>query len=235
MPETATTKPTRRGRSPVDINRQQKEDAERDLARRTAAKASAANTAVATKPPTTPAAATPDSRTTAQKYLDEIAPAAIVGRMIKFNKEGRFVTHDDGAPVAEDAEFVVLADQTLIGWVKFSDEEGTPPARVMGLLYDGFTMPPRETLGDLDPATWELGLDKLPSDPWQHHVYTVLQHVGTAELFTFVTSSTTGRRAIGNLLKHFDRMQRTTPGELPVVRLKVGGFNHRDPRWPNSK
>ena len=40
----------------------------------------------------------------------------------------------------------------------------------------------------------------------------------------------TGRRAVGNLLRHYDRMQRTHPDELPVVRLKVGGFQHRDER-----
>ena len=58
-----------------------------------------------------------------------------------------------------------------------------------------------------------------------------LQDTSTNELFTFVTTSVTGRRAVGNLLHHFDRMQRLNVGDLPVVRLKPGGFNHRkDPR-----
>lgn len=52
----------------------------------------------------------------------------------------------------------------------------------------------------------------------------------THELFTFVTSSITGRRAIGNLLRHYDRMERTKADAYPIVRLKVGGFNHRDER-----
>ena len=47
-------------------------------------------------------------------------------------------------------------------------------------------------------------------------------------MFTFATSSKTGRRAVGTLLKHYDRMQKTNPGELPVVRLRTGGFQHRD-------
>ena len=100
----------------------------------------------------------------------------------------------------------------------------------MGLLYDNFVMPPRSTLGDDDPADWKAGLSGAPEDPWKHHIYLVLQHGATAELFTFVTSSQTGRRAIGNLLRHFDRMRKNNPGELPVVRLKVGGFQHRDER-----
>ena len=216
MPEAATTKTARRGRTAVEINKQQKEDAERDLARRTAAKASAASnggasTAVAVKPES--AVAVPDTRAAAEKYLDEVAPASIVGRMVKFNKEAQFVTRDDGEPIAKDVEFVALCDQTLIGWVRFNDA-GTPPDKVMGLWYDNFAMPPRATLGDLDQATWELGLDGKPADPWQHHQYLVLQRTGTAEMFTFVTSTETGRRAVGNLLRHFRRMERTMPGEL---------------------
>ena len=155
-------------------------------------------------PKASTAVAVPDNRSYRERYLDDVAPASIVGRMIKFSKEGTFVTHDDGAEIDEGAEFTVLADETLIGWIKFNGD-GEPPSREMGLLYDGFSMPARESLGDLDTAQWELGLDGQPADPWQHHQYLVLQHTGTAELFTFVTSSKTGRRAVGNLLRHFDR------------------------------
>ena len=40
----------------------------------------------------------------------------------------------------------------------------------------------------------------------------------------------TERRAVGNLLRHYDRTQKSHPDELPVVRLKTGGFQHRDER-----
>ena len=43
-------------------------------------------------------------------------------------------------------------------------------------------------------------------------------------------SSKTGRRAVGNLLRHYDRMQRTHPEEFPVIRLRTGGFQHKDDR-----
>ena len=52
----------------------------------------------------------------------------------------------------------------------------------------------------------------------------------THELFTFVTSSITGRRAVGNLIRHYDRMQKTDASAYPIVRLKIGGFQHRDDR-----
>ena len=84
--------------------------------------------------PKATAAARADNREYRQRYLDEVAPASIVGRMVKFSKEGKFVTSDDDQEIPEDAEFTVLAEETLIGWCKFNGE-GEPPDRIMGLLY----------------------------------------------------------------------------------------------------
>jgi len=163
------------------------------------------------------------------EYLDSVASTGIVGRMIKFSKEGKFITPDTEEEIGEETDFIVLADQTWVGLVKFT--EGAPPERVGGLLYDeGFKTPDRASLGDTDSSEWPLGLDNRPQDPWQHQQYLVLQHGDTAELFTFVTGSITGRRAVGNLLRHYDRMQRTNPNDLPVVKLKKSGFQHRDER-----
>jgi hypothetical protein len=217
---TATPKPKRPPPTPEQIRAVQQKDAEQDLAERKA-------NLPAPPPPT--AVAAPDSRTPVQAYIDEIAPASMVGRMVKFNKDGNFVTADDDAGISDDVDFVALCDQTLVGWIKFNGE-GQPPDRHMGLLYDGFAMPARSTLGDDDPTTWEI-FNGQPQDPWQHQIYLVLERRDeTRELFTFVTSSVTGRRAIGNLLRHFDRMEKTKADAYPIVRLKVGGFNHRDER-----
>ena len=73
------------------------------------------------------------------RYLDDVAPSNIVGRMIKFSKDGKFFTPDDEA---EDQDFVALCEETLVGWVKFNGP-GEPPDRVMGLLYDAYAMPAR--------------------------------------------------------------------------------------------
>jgi hypothetical protein len=181
-----------------------------------------------THKPESKAVAVADARPYRDRYLDEIAPANIVGRLVKFSKDGAFTTVDDDKPISDEAEFVVLADQTCIGWVRFNND--APPDREMGLLYDNFVMPSRESLGDLDPAKWDLGLDNAPQDPWQHFIYLVLQNTATAELFTFTTSSKTGRRAVGNLLRHFDRMKKSHPDELPRVKLSAGGFEHKDSR-----
>jgi hypothetical protein len=118
------------------------------------------------------------------RYLDEVAPTNIVGRMIKFSKDGKFVTPDDDGEISEDQDFVCLADETLVGFVKFNGP-GEPPDREMGLLYDpGFVMPERDALGDNDQSQWEEGLDGKPADPWQHHMYLVLQQADSRELYT---------------------------------------------------
>lgn len=230
--------PRPRPRPTSAVLAEQKADSERDRQRQVAPLArpvaAAAPTAAARElaprsGPALPAAPPPDTRTAVQQYLDEVAPAMIVGRMIKFAKEGEFKTPDDDTMVGDDIDFIALADQTQIGWIKFNGD-GEPPDREMGLLYDGFVMPERSTLGDDDQSVWETGLNGQPADPWQHQMNLVLQRGDTAELFTYTTTSTTGRRAVGNLLRHYDRMQRTHPDMYPVVRLKVGGFNHRDER-----
>jgi hypothetical protein len=177
----------------------------------------------------TAAVTVPDNRSYRQRYLDEVAPASIVGRLIKFSKDGQFITADDEEPVPTDTEFAALCDQTLVGWLKFNGE-GLPPDRAMGLLYGDFVMPPRQSLGDLDQSEWDMGLDGTPADPWQHHICIVLQNTATQELFTYDTSSKTGRRACGNLLRHYDRMCRTHPDDLPRVRLGTGRFAHKDAR-----
>jgi hypothetical protein len=219
MTNTPSTPSQRKPPTAAEVLARQKADAEK--------RHSGNGTAVATATTSTPVAM-PDKKNATAQYLDEIAPASIVGRMIKFSKDGQFVTSDDGESISDVAEFVVLADQTLVGWLKFNED--TPPDRVMGLLYDGFAMTTRNTLGNTDEAEWPTGLSGQPDDPWKHQICLVLQNTETTELFTFVTSSKTGRRSVGNLLRHYDRMLRMNPGELPVVRLKASGFQHRDDR-----
>jgi hypothetical protein len=221
------TKPAYR-RTPEQIAAEQKEQAAALKAAK-AAPATPTATAIVPAKPASTAVAVPDSRTPMQAYLDEVAPASMVGRLIKFSKDGTFCTADDTEPVSDDADFIALCDETLVGWIKFG-EDGTPPTKIMGLLYDGFVMPSRGSLGDNDESEWPAGLSGQPADPWLHQMNLVLQHAETKELFTFSTTSSTGRRAVGNLLRHYNRMQKTNSGEVPVVKLKAGGFNHRDTR-----
>ena len=211
---------------------QQAADSNRDQAaklRRTLPPAKPATDIVPAAKPALPAEVPPDNRTPAQKYLDEFVPVSLVGRAIRGTKEYVFATPDDGEPVPDNVDFVALCDQTMVGYIRFNGENN-PPDYMMGPLYDGFVMPDRNTLGDLDPSKWELGLDGKPQDPLRHFNYLVLQRGDNGELFTYTAGSVTGRRAVGNLLRHYNRTQKSHPEMYPVVRLKEGGFNHRDER-----
>jgi len=224
-----TTKPTRHPPTANEINAQQKADAERDLARARSAGQPPATALTSPQRPLMPAV--PESPADfRQRYIDEIAPNTIAGRLVKFDKSGRFVTADDGEPIDDTRDFVALCDETLVGWIKFDPDGEAPPERHAGLLYDGYIMPARESLGDLDEAEWPAGLSGAPTDPWQHQILLVLEDRASHELFTFATSSKTGRRAVGNLLRYYDRIAKQGHDSYPVTRLKAGGFEHKDPR-----
>jgi hypothetical protein len=173
--------------------------------------------------------ALPDTRTKVERFLDEEAPNRVVGRLVQFSKDGEFVISDTEEVIAAEREFLALGEETLIEWIKFNGE-GVPPTQIAGLLYSDFELPPREALGDLDEAQWPLGLSGKTDDPWKRGTYIVLQDVDTHELFTFITRSKTGRIAAATLLRHYERLKKSHPGECPIVRLKVGGFEHKDTR-----
>ena len=229
-----TTEAPRMRVSPTtrEILQRQTADAERNRAQQkkpvaTATKPAVTGTAVA--PAKSTAVTVPDTRTPVEAYLDEIAPSSFSGLLTKFNKDGKFVVTSTGDEISESSEFIALCDETLVGWIKFNGE-GAQPDRAQGLLYSDFVKPPRETLGDADESQWEIGLNGEPADPWQHQMNLVLQETTTAEIFTFSTTSDTGRRAVGNLLRHYERLRRKDNNLYPVVRLKTGGFQHKDPR-----
>jgi hypothetical protein len=173
--------------------------------------------------------AMPDKRTSVEKFLDEEAPNRLVGRRIDFSKEGEFVIADTDDKINPDTDFHALCGETLIEWIKFNGKDN-PPTQIAGLLYENFELPSRESLGDNDYAEWPIGLSGQPEDPWKRGTYIVIQDVDTKEFFTFVTRSKTGRTAAANLLRHYERLRKSHPGECPVVKLKVGGFEHKDSR-----
>lgn len=163
-------------------------------------------------------------------FIGELNQQAIPGTMVKFDgKKGVFVRTDTDEALDQETEYVAYCGQVLDGWIKFG-AKGEPPTRIIGMPFDGFVRPPREDLGDTDESLWEPGLSGKPQDPWQHQVMLPLERADNAELFVFVTSSVTGRMAVGKLLDHYQRMARAFPDEQLTIKLKVGGFKHRDDR-----
>jgi hypothetical protein len=119
--------------------------------------------------------------------------------------------------------------QIQAGYIKFNGK-GNPPDRKMGPVFSGFTPPDRESLGDTDQDLWEKSLEGKPQDPWQFQLMVPMQVVETGELLIFSTSSITGKRAVDNLIEQCERMQRLEPDFYPVIKLSIGGFQHRDSR-----
>jgi hypothetical protein len=165
-----------------------------------------------------------------QRYLDDVAPQTHVGAMIKFDpKEGLYLRQDTEEAIDGSRQFFALCHDVLVGRMRFNGP-GMAPDRAMGLFYSDWVEPARETLGDLDQTKWQIGLDGLPSDPWTQQMYLPLADLETKELFTLVTSSKSGRRAVGNLLRSYDRLRQAKPGHVPIVCLRKGGFQHSDSR-----
>jgi hypothetical protein len=151
------------------------------------------------------------------------------GTFFKFAKDGKLRKTSDGEEIPEGTQFVVIYDQIQGGWIKFMGK-GNPPERKQGNLFEGFVPPDRESLGDNDQSQWDEGLSGKPADPWQFQLLLPLQRVETGELFVFNTSSITGRRAVDRLISECGRMQRVEPNDYPVIKLRIGGFQHRDDR-----
>jgi hypothetical protein len=160
------------------------------------------------------------------RTLDEIAPTAMAGAMVKSTKQGTFEVTSTGATLNDLTDFRARCAETLYGYTRFNGE-GNPPDRAMGQLYAGFKVK-RDELGDDDEASWEISqFTGKPRDPWIFQFWVVLENVATNELYTFVTGSVTGTRAVNNLLRHFNRMQETKPGADPIVRLVKSSYHHK--------
>jgi hypothetical protein len=171
--------------------------------------------------------AAPDNRTAAEKLVDTVAPSFAPGPIIKFNgKDGQFEPAGGGDALDETTRYAALIPEMWSGFIKFNGE-GEQPTRIGGLPYDGYTLPPRESLGDLDPDSWPAGLDGKPSDPWLHQMLMPLLNVATSELVAFQTTSVTGRSAVGQLMRSYNRMRQANPGEVPIVLLKPSAYEHR--------
>jgi hypothetical protein len=176
--------------------------------------------------------AVPDNRDGVDRWLDDVAPITFVGQPVKFDtKKAEYIVGDTDEVIGgDDQDFVARCDQVLVGYVHFHGK-GNPPSKVLGYLFDGFTPPPRGELGETDEAEWEIGLSGGREDPWQKHQYLPIQDAKEPEkLYTIIAANKTSNRAVADLIRHYRRMRKTAPGYVPVIRLKVSGFNHSDQR-----
>ena len=164
----------------------------------------------------------------AAAYLNSAGMNA--GHPIRFDgKNGKFVDRDDDTTISPERDFVLIGDQAWIGRIKFG-EDGEPPVHVGFLISDpGFRVPSREELGDTDPSLWpENKFGNGPEDPWKECIYVPLEDRATGELFTLQgTQSPTTINALKALLAAYQRRAKSDPNNYPVIRLKVGTYEHR--------
>jgi len=143
-----------------------------------------------------------------------------IGLLLKFVK-GKYEVGDDEVPLG--TQFVAHIDQLARGYVKFLD--GQVADRRIGMVADGYKLPPREELGDLDETRWEKDSQGKPRDPWVVQWYLALMRVETSELLTFVTGSKGGISAIGALCRVYARKYGI--GVLPIIALRVRSYKHK--------
>jgi hypothetical protein len=147
----------------------------------------------------------------------------------RFTKDGQFAKTSDDEVIPLGTVYAAPVDKTQVGWIKFNGK-GQQPTRIMGPLFGGFVVPSRESLGDTDPALWELSLDGRPKSPWQSQMLLPLIAAADDQLYIFQTTSQTGRNAVGRLITLYRHLLVREPGTYPVIKLGVSGFQHRDPR-----
>jgi hypothetical protein len=143
-----------------------------------------------------------------------------VGRLpkLKFLK-GRYFRGDD--EVLAGREVIAHVTQWTFGWVKWLD--GKPVEQRIGKVCDGFRMPERHDLGDMDQTQWPKDGGGVPRDPWQRQHYLPLEDAELGEVLIFVTGSYGGRQAISKLCA--SAAHNLAKG-LPIIRLGASNYKH---------
>ena len=146
--------------------------------------------------------------------------AGELGALLKFSK-GHYFVGTDEIPIGR--EYIAHVQHWVRGWVKFKD--GALVESRVGRVADGYIVPPRDQLDELDETKWENDPAGNPKDPWCHQSYLPLEDIESGEIVTFVSGSSGGRGAIsklcGRAAKHLATMG------SPRIKLGVELYRHR--------
>jgi hypothetical protein len=153
----------------------------------------------------------------------------IIGMMLKFSK-GEFVVGQDGEVMEMGTKLIANSDELLIGWQRWEDAK--PAEDIRGYLVKGFQPPRRDELSFNDSSEWDVDESNgKPRDPWVATNWLLLKEPGKrGQLYTFVTSSHGGKKAMGALAKACsDHRKEYGNVDYPVVALDSSSYLH-----PNS-
>jgi hypothetical protein len=163
--------------------------------------------------------------------LGYLAKHTSSGTILRFSKDGKFIQPTQGdAELPEGTQLVVHWDQARAGFQRFNGKGERPDIKI-DLIFGG-KPPERSELGDDDASQWPISdMTGKPEDPWREVQMVPLESIETGEIFIFQTMSVTGLRAMANLLRQSSRMAAKDPDQLPVIKLRAGGFDHRKFGW----
>jgi hypothetical protein len=205
------------GRTPEEILKQQEADAERDRMERMRA----------VQPPVVANSRSPVAAQPAANAWVEVSTAldqVLGGPLLKFTKQGEFVTGSDANVMPAGTRCVARVDEVQFGWCKWIGGEKVDQR--MGRTADRFCPPQRSELGDTDRAQWEVD-DGKPKDPWQFQTLLPVTRLDTDETFDFVSGSKGGLAAVNKLVRTYGTRLAQGKDGLPIVDLRAGDYKHR--------
>jgi hypothetical protein len=173
------------------VTKQSLQDIREEMAGREVAK---------TNPPTSP---TPGVSQATRDFLNG-GDNGILGKLLKFNRQCKFVTGNANAEVEIDISVPYRAHcgQAQRGLVNFDHPDGMQ--RYMGPVFSDYVPPARETLGQTDMQDWPISeMTGEPFDPWREQILLPLENTTTGEFFTLVVSSKSAMNAVKRLLNQY--------------------------------
>ena len=170
-------------------------------------------------------------------FAQSISRSRIIGKLLKFTKHGDWIAGEAGEEMPDDARLIIHMHDMQEGWQKW--EDGRPTEQRMSYVRDRQpnqpNVPLRETLGDTDHASWELGLDGRPRDPWMFtYMFNLMDEHG--QLYTFSNGSDGTKSALKTLNENYAVVYRHKPDDFPIVTLNKSGYNHKNKQigWVNT-
>jgi hypothetical protein len=166
------------------------------------------------------------ARNAYQQLADEVRQAGIEGDLLRFTKQGDWVAGQEETEIEEGTELIMGLNTLKRGWQKWADSK--PVDARMGFVSEGFRPCNREELGDLDEDEWE-ELDGQARDPWQDTMQVLLITPKGDQVYTYATSSKSGKTALGEVSKVYgDRLQDGEDEDaMPVITLQSSFYKHK--------
>ena len=140
----------------------------------------------------------------------------IIGRMVKFTNDGRFVA-DKTTMLPPDITLVAVAVWT--GWVHWKD--GQPVEHLQ--TREGQAHPEEDDMPDRDKSLWPLSrFTGKPDDPWKDTRYTHLIDPQTGADYTLVGDTFGMRKGVSELKSQISNVRIAHPTAFPIVQLRAG-------------